>query len=84
MLDRIMKKLLLAFVAFGLLAAQEKVDQATGARFRSEELEQSQIMRTLPPSFARMHEAEPYATFSTSTAFRPPKANELESAYSTC
>jgi hypothetical protein len=25
-----------------------------------------------------------YATLSTSTAFRPPKANELESAYSTC
>ena len=25
-----------------------------------------------------------YATFSTSTALRPPKANELESAYSTC
>src|ERR1019366_3815321 len=42
-----MKKLLLALVAFGLLAAQEKVDQATGARFRSEELEKSQIMRTL-------------------------------------
>jgi hypothetical protein len=42
-----MKKLLLASVAFGLLAAQEKVDQATDARFRSEELEKSQIMRTL-------------------------------------
>jgi hypothetical protein len=42
-----MKKMLLALVAFGLLAAQEKVDQATGARFRSEELEKSQIMRTL-------------------------------------
>jgi hypothetical protein len=42
-----MKKMLLAVVACGLLAAQEKVDQATGARFRSEELEKSQIMRTL-------------------------------------
>ena len=42
-----MKKILLALVAFGLLAAQEKVDQAVGARFRSEELEKSQIMRTL-------------------------------------
>jgi hypothetical protein len=42
-----MKKLLLASVAFGLLAAQEKVDQATDARFRSEELEKSQIMRTV-------------------------------------
>ena len=42
-----MKNLLLALVAFSLLAAQEKVDQATGARFRGEELEKSQIMRTL-------------------------------------
>src|ERR1035441_4897353 len=42
-----MKKILLALVACGLLAAQEKVDQATDARFRSEELEKSQIMRTL-------------------------------------
>jgi hypothetical protein len=42
-----MKKLLLALVACCLLAAQEKVDQATAARFRSEELEKSQIMRTL-------------------------------------
>src|ERR1035441_11010504 len=42
-----MKKMLLAFVAFGLLAAQEKVDQASAARFRSEELEKSQIMQTL-------------------------------------
>src|ERR1035441_6335504 len=42
-----MKKILLALVAFSLLAAQEKVDQAVGARFRSEELEKSQIMRTL-------------------------------------
>jgi hypothetical protein len=42
-----MKKLWLAFAACGLLAAQEKVDSATDARFRSEELEKSQIMRTL-------------------------------------
>jgi hypothetical protein len=42
-----MKKLLLALVVCVLLAAQEKVDQATAARFRSEELEKSQIMRTL-------------------------------------
>ena len=42
-----MKKMLLVLVACGLLAAQEKVDQATDARFRSEELEKSQIMRTL-------------------------------------
>jgi hypothetical protein len=42
-----MKKLLLAFVACGLLTAQEKVDSATVARFRSQELEKSQIMRTL-------------------------------------
>ena len=42
-----MKKILLALVAFGLLAEQEKVAQAVGARFRSEELEKSQIMRTL-------------------------------------
>src|ERR1035441_3867227 len=27
---------------------------------------------------------ERYATFSTSTAFRPPKAKELDMAYSTC
>ena len=42
-----MKKMLLALVACGLLAAQEKVDRATDARFRGEELEKSQIMRTL-------------------------------------
>src|ERR1039458_1900815 len=42
-----MKKLWLAFVACALLAAQEKVDSATDARFRSEELEKSQIMETL-------------------------------------
>ena len=42
-----MKKLWLAFAACGLLAAQEKVDSATDARFRSEELEKSQIMQTL-------------------------------------
>ena len=42
-----MRKLLLAFAVCGLLAAQEKMDSATGARFRSEELEKSQIMHTL-------------------------------------
>src|ERR1017187_3310561 len=42
-----MKKLWLAFAACALLAAQEKVDSATDARFRSEELEKSQIMQTL-------------------------------------
>ncbi|MCX6632703.1 MAG: hypothetical protein NTW28_34305 [Candidatus Solibacter sp.] len=42
-----MKKLLLALAVCSLLAAQEKVDQATAARFRSEELEKSQIMHTL-------------------------------------
>jgi carboxypeptidase Q len=42
-----MKKLSLVFVFWGLLSAQEKVDQATDARFRSEELEKSQIMHTL-------------------------------------
>ncbi len=42
-----MKKLLLAVAASSLLLAQEKVDQATDARIRSEELEHSQIMHTL-------------------------------------
>ena len=42
-----MKRLSLPLAVCGLLAAQETVDQATGARFRSEELEKSQIMRTL-------------------------------------
>src|SRR5260370_26407926 len=42
-----MKKVLLVFGVCCLLAAQEKVDQATDARFRSEELEKSQIMHTL-------------------------------------
>jgi hypothetical protein len=42
-----MKKLSLVLAVCGLLAAQEKVDQATDARFRSEELEKSQIMHTL-------------------------------------
>src|ERR1035441_5580065 len=42
-----MKKMLLAIAACSLLAAQEKVDSATDARFRSEELEKSQIMQTL-------------------------------------
>src|SRR5947208_16822775 len=42
-----MKKLSLAFAVGCLLMAQEKVDQATDARFRSEEMEHSQIMHTL-------------------------------------
>ncbi|HEY1492934.1 MAG TPA: M20/M25/M40 family metallo-hydrolase [Candidatus Solibacter sp.] len=42
-----MKKLLLAVAVSSLLLAQEKVDQATDARIRSEELEHSQIMHTL-------------------------------------
>ncbi len=42
-----MKKLSLAFAVGCLLMAQEKVDQATDARIRSEELEKSQIMHTL-------------------------------------
>ncbi|MEO8595329.1 MAG: M20/M25/M40 family metallo-hydrolase [Candidatus Solibacter sp.] len=42
-----MKKLSLAMGLCLVLAAQEKVDQATSTRFRSEELEKSQIMHTL-------------------------------------
>jgi hypothetical protein len=42
-----MKKLLLAVTASSLLLAQEKVDEATNARLRSEELEHSQIMHSL-------------------------------------
>ena len=42
-----MKTLSLALVVCSFLAAQEKVDQAASARFRSEELEKSQIMHTL-------------------------------------
>ena len=42
-----MKTLSLALVVCGLVAAQEKVDQAASARFRSEVLEKSQIMHTL-------------------------------------
>ena len=44
-----MKKLLLglAFAASCILLAQDKVDEATTARLRSEELEHSQIMHTL-------------------------------------
>ena len=44
-----MKKLSLVLAVCVLLAAQtqEKVDQAAAARFRSEELEKSQIMHTL-------------------------------------
>lgn len=43
----IMKKLLLALSASFVLLAQDKVDEATSARMRSEELEHSQIMHTL-------------------------------------
>jgi hypothetical protein len=42
-----MKKLSLALAVACLLGAQEKVDQATTARIRSEEMEHSQIMHTL-------------------------------------
>src|SRR5215813_2957294 len=42
-----MKKLLLAVTACALLTAQEKVDEATSARLKSEEAEHSQLMRTL-------------------------------------
>jgi carboxypeptidase Q len=42
-----MKPLVLALAISCLAIAQEKVDQATSARFRSEELEHSQIMQTL-------------------------------------
>jgi carboxypeptidase Q len=42
-----MKTLLLALGLSYALAAQEKVDGATDARFRSEEMEHSQIMHTL-------------------------------------
>jgi carboxypeptidase Q len=41
-----MKRLLLAFgIAAGVLLAQEKVDEATIAKIRSEEMEHSQVMR---------------------------------------
>jgi carboxypeptidase Q len=42
-----MKKLMLAIAAITLLAAQDKVDEAATARFRSEEMEHSQIMHTV-------------------------------------
>ena len=42
-----MKKLLLAAAVAGLLMAQDKVDEANTAKFRSEEMEHSQIMHTL-------------------------------------
>src|SRR5215470_10356950 len=42
-----MKKLLLAIGVSCLLAAQERVDEPTTARIRSEEMEHSQIMHTL-------------------------------------
>src|SRR5439155_8171626 len=42
-----MKKLLLALSACALLVAQEKVDEATAARIKSEEAEHSQLMHSL-------------------------------------
>src|SRR5438067_11834434 len=42
-----MKKLLLALSVCGVLVAQEKVDEATDARIRSEEAEHSQLMHTV-------------------------------------
>src|SRR5882762_9840833 len=42
-----MRKLLLAFSACTLVFAQEKVDEATAARIKSEEAEHSKIMHTL-------------------------------------
>jgi hypothetical protein len=42
-----MKKLSLALAAACMLLAQDKVDEATSARIRSEELEHSQIMHTI-------------------------------------
>src|ERR1700741_1571309 len=42
-----MKKLLLALAVFAILVAQEKVDEATAARIKSEEAEHSQLMHTL-------------------------------------
>src|SRR5689334_14730330 len=42
-----MKTLFVALTAACLLTAQEKVDEATTARIRSEEMEHSQIMHTL-------------------------------------
>ena len=42
-----MRKLLLACAAACLLLAQDRVDEATTARIRSEEMEHSQIMHTL-------------------------------------
>src|SRR5260370_8587737 len=42
-----MKKLSLALAIACVLLAQEKVDEATSARIRSEEMEHSQIMHTL-------------------------------------
>jgi len=42
-----MKKLILVLSASLVLVAQEKVDEATSARMRSEELEHSKIMHTL-------------------------------------
>src|SRR5689334_2370692 len=42
-----MKKLLLALTVTCLILAQEKTDEATAARIRSEESEHSQIMHTL-------------------------------------
>src|SRR6204780_5489262 len=45
--DRTMKKVIFVLSAALVLVAQDKVDAATDARMRSEELEHSQIMHTL-------------------------------------
>ena len=42
-----MKKLYLVLCASAILVAQEKVDESTTARIRSEEAEHSQLMHTL-------------------------------------
>src|SRR3954470_17457997 len=42
-----MKRLLLALTVCAIVVAQEKVDEASSARIRSEEAEHSQLMRTL-------------------------------------
>src|ERR1700689_4613067 len=45
--DRTMKKVIFVLSAALVLVAQDKVDEATSARMRSEELEHSKIMHTL-------------------------------------
>src|SRR3974377_2494125 len=42
-----MKRLIVSLGIAGFLSAQQNVDEATTARIRSEEMEHSQIMRTL-------------------------------------